>query len=565
MLDNLPDLPSTMNLGVIPILVNTGAAALPAMMAAVISALAILFKPRELWRVCRRRPYIPLLVVVIGVGAYFGITAMMGGEPAEGAATPRRAATGNVAQAGGTSDWSRVALEIIRAEARRPTVTERPETDPDTAPAEIEEPVMFRHNLQRTGHAGGPSPLGLQMAWEYHADDFASNLSSPAVMGNRVFATATIIDPTATFGIVYALDAETGEELWLNDMVDEAADREMKGFFSSPSVTADGRYVIIGQGLHDDADCELLCIDTETGEIVWAVKTPIHIESSPAIEGDIVVAGAGAIEVGPERKPVGDPEGRGHPGYLFAVRISTGEELWRFQINDPEGSPAIRDGIVYAGAGVNGNEVVALRIDDDETLADAGKARVVWRTPTPYPAIGAITLTDDLVLIGCGNSDYVFTAPDPAGLILALDAETGEEVWRVELDDSVLGPIAVQKNVAVAPVRTALVDNRRRGQVVAIDLAENGRELWRYTFPRGGMALAGPAFTGTHVYAVSNDGYMVVLDAANGEMIEEHYINDPARPGELGLTISSPVVFDGRVVVGSETGGLRLFEGSEYK
>jgi hypothetical protein len=43
---------------------------------------------------------------------------------------------------------------------------------------------------------------------------------------------------------------------------------------------------------------------------------------------DVVVAGAGAIEVGPEHKPKGDPNGRGHPGYVLGVRISDGKELW---------------------------------------------------------------------------------------------------------------------------------------------------------------------------------------------------------------------------------------------
>ncbi len=561
MFDSFSLSPFDFNLGVVPVLVNTGAAALPAIMAAMVSAVAILFKPRELWRACRRHPWIPALIAVLAVGGYFGVTwAMNAEEPKAG--SPRRESAGTMLAGGG--DWSQVALEIIRAEARQPAA-ERPVEDPVAVARDGRQPLVFRLNQQRSGYDGGPMPVGLQLAWEYYADDFASNLSSPLKADGRVFGTATIIDPTGTFGMIFALDAETGQELWLAEMVDEAADREMKGFFSSPAITADGRHLIIGQGLHDDDNCELLCLEAETGELAWKVPTPLHIESSPAIEGDIVVAGAGAIEVGPERRPRGDPEGRGHPGYLFAVRISTGEELWRYQINDPEGSPAIRDGVVYAGAGVNGNQAVALRIEPDEILAERGQERLIWQVDTPYPAVGAVTLADDLVLIGCGNSDYVFTAPEPAGVILALDAASGEERWRIELDDSVLGPIAVKGQTAVAPVRTAVVDGRRRGQIAAFDLNEQGRELWRYTFPRGGMALAGPVFTGALVYAVSNDGYMAVLDAANGELIEEHYLNQPGRPGEMGLSISSPILVDGRLVVGSETGGLRAFEGSEYR
>jgi len=38
-------------------------------------------------------------------------------------------------------------------------------------------------------------------------------------------------------------------------------------------------------------------------------------------------------------------------------------------------------------------------------------------------------------------------------------------------------------------------------------------------------------------------------------------INTRGKPGELGLTISSPTLVGGRVYVGSETGGLRAFTG----
>ena len=139
----------------------------------------------------------------------------------------------------------------------------------------------------------------------------------------------------------------------------------------------------------------------------WLLPTPLHIESSPAIEGDIVVAGAGAIEVGPDHKPNGDPEGRGHPGYVLGARISDGKQLWRFPVIDPESSPAIHDGIAMIGSGLNGGEVVALKIAEDV----GEEERLLWRTKTPFPATGSVTLHEDLVLIGCGNGDFVFAAP----------------------------------------------------------------------------------------------------------------------------------------------------------
>ena len=91
----------------------------------------------------------------------------------------------------------------------------------------------------------------------------------------------------------------------------------------------------------------------------------------------MVVVGAGAVE-GNDGKPVGDP------GYVFAVRISDGKQLWKQALNDPESSPAIDDaGIVYIGSGLNGKAVVALRSGSDDELRAQKLDRVVWRTPLP--------------------------------------------------------------------------------------------------------------------------------------------------------------------------------------
>jgi hypothetical protein len=50
-------------LAVVPVFVNAGAVLLPALLAGLVSALALLFKPRELFRVCKKKPYVPLIVV----------------------------------------------------------------------------------------------------------------------------------------------------------------------------------------------------------------------------------------------------------------------------------------------------------------------------------------------------------------------------------------------------------------------------------------------------------------------------------------------------------------------
>ncbi|MCY2954163.1 MAG: Pyrrolo-quinoline quinone, partial [Planctomycetota bacterium] len=66
-----------------------------------------------------------------------------------------------------------------------------------------------------------------------------------------------------------------------------------------------------------------------------------------------------------------------------------------------------------------------------------------------------------------------------------------------------------------------------------------------------------------YVYAVSRDGYLALLDVNDGRVVERHALNDPANPGQDGLSLSSPMVAGGCVFVGSETGGLRCFIGGK--
>jgi len=539
-------------LAVVPVFVNAGAALLPALLGGLASALALLFKPKELSRVCKEKPHVPLIVIACGAVCFFSVRWMTAPGNAE-AETPTRQASTETQQSG--TDWSKVAIEILRQEERARLMQRSPPSDmPKDEPVEksTDGPVVYRGDYQRSGYQGGPSPTELSLLWEFREDD-TMVLSSPLVSGEFVYCATAYLDPPGTYGSVFCLDIKTGRKVWETLLKSSSPEVDFKGFFSSPALTADGKYLLIGQGLHTDAEAELVCLEAATGRVKWLLPTPLHIESSPAIEGHIVVAGVGAIESGTDHKPKGDPNGRGHPGYVVGARISDGKELWRYPVVDPESSPAIHDGVAFIGSGLNGAAVVALKIA--EGLSE--KDRLVWKVDTPFPATGSVTLYEDLVLVGCGNGDFVFAAPAPEGMVLALDRKTGKVRWSVPMPDAVLGTIAVRNGIAICPVRN--------GEIVSLDLKSDGKELWRQRISERSPALAGPAFSGSHVYATTSDGYMSVLDAADGKVLERIYINHENKPGELGLTFSSPLVNGGRVYVGSETGGLRCYAGSQMQ
>jgi outer membrane protein assembly factor BamB len=395
--------------------------------------------------------------------------------------------------------------------------------------------------IQKKENAG--KTTGVRPLWDYPADD-GMVLSSPAVAGDKVIGSAAIQDVASYFGQLYALDAGTGKQIW---KLDQADGEDLKPFFSSPTLTADRKAFVIGQGLHDHRDCYLLCVEIETGKVRWKVKTPLHIESTPAVHGDLAVVGAGAIEDA-SHKPTSDP------GYVFAVRISDGKELWRHPVNDPESSPAIADdGTVFIGSGFNGNAIVALRSESDDELKAKNLKRELWKVAAPYPITGPVTLAGDLVIVGGGNCDFVNADPKPAGIVIALDRKTGAVKWQTPLADSVLNDIRVTKDKVICPVRN--------GQVIALALAD-GKPVWSQAVSGKAPILAGVAVSddGQTVFAVSNDGYLALLNTGDGKILERHPVNRKDKPGERGLTLSTPTVANGKVLLGSETGGLRCFE-----
>jgi outer membrane protein assembly factor BamB len=237
----------------------------------------------------------------------------------------------------------------------------------------------------------------------------------------------------------------------------------------------------------------------------------------------------------------------------LAVRISDGKELWRQLVNDPESSPAIdENGVVYIGSGFNGSAVVAIRSESDEQLRAGNLGRIVWRTQVAQPMPGPIALAGEVVIAGGGNSDLVHSNRNAQGLVVALDRKTGTILWQTPFDDAVLGGIACCDDMLICPVRT--------GEVAALAL-KDGRVLWRTRISGNSPVLSGCAFTGQRVYGVSSDGYLAVLDPKDGHVLEKTCLNDQAKPG-TGLTLSTPRIAGGRVIVGSETGGLRCLVGS---
>jgi outer membrane protein assembly factor BamB len=120
------------------------------------------------------------------------------------------------------------------------------------------------------------------------------------------------------------------------------------------------------------------------------------------------------------------------------------------------------------------------------------------------------------------------------------------------LEDAVLGAVACQDGRLTCPVRD--------GEVVTLALGD-GHVLWRARVSGNAPVLTGCAVTQDRTYAVSSDGYLAALATGDGKVLEKVYLNDQSQAG-TGLSLSPPQVVNNRIIVGSETGGLRCLQGT---
>ncbi|SPF56622.1 putative alcohol dehydrogenase [Candidatus Sulfopaludibacter sp. SbA4] len=155
--------------------------------------------------------------------------------------------------------------------------------------------------------------------------------------------------------------------------------------------------------------------------------------------------------------------------------------VWMFQTGDPESglqaTPIVVDGVMYLSSA--SNWVFALD-------AASGSVRWEYRYPWPKGQSPAYGRQNRGVAVGNGRV-FMGTADNH---MVALDQKSGQEVWRVNIEDArqcgcnITGAPLVVKDMVVVGVTGG--DSAHRGYLTAFD-ARTGRMRWRfYTIPAPG-------------------------------------------------------------------------------
>ena len=186
-------------------------------------------------------------------------------------------------------------------------------------------------------------------------------------------------------GVVHALAADSGEEIWRFETGDAVA--------STPALEA-GRLFV------GSFDGKVYALDALTGRQLWVHDTGAAIAGSPDVADGLVLVGSRSYE-------------------LIALRAEDGSVAWRTYhwFSWVESSPVIDNGTVFVGLS-DGQALVASSLESGSELWRFDSAGSVWSKP----AVEA-----NIVVVGAvGVADYF--VPHRGGLF-AVDRQTGRLTW----------------------------------------------------------------------------------------------------------------------------------------
>ena len=396
----------------------------------------------------------------------------------------------------------------------------------------------------------------------------------PTVAGGRVFvATRANVrrSPGAKEwakklrGAVTALDAKNGEILWSRENI-----------YPWSPMTSDG--TVLACPMWSSADEKLYLLDCRTGKTIWATsRVANHYNPPVTLTKDLVLY-----------QPWGPK--------LHAMSRTTGEPLWVFHNEFTSAgccTPVVSGQYAYIGTSVpeRSGDLESLRgFRLADTPSDTGKygtmnaidletGKSVWRFPTTNTICGDPAIAYGRLYFASRDGKAYCFAPAAKGepntpeakdrsspapeadvvkLLVPRDEETKtdsnwpmeagsltrthasnmtlepplELAWKFDMQGRVLTSAAIADGVVYA--------SSESGKIVAVD-AKRGQEVWE--FATGQPVRCSPAVADGLVYCGSDNGILYALDAKTGKPVWQFETGGPVQ--------ASPAVVGGVLVFGA--------------
>ena len=323
----------------------------------------------------------------------------------------------------------------------------------------------------------------LGFAWEYDAHTIIGTV--PRGLEATPIVVDGIMYTSGAWGVVYALDARTGKQLWIyKPDVDASYARR-----ACCDVVNRGVAVWEGKVYVGTLDGYLVCLEAGSGSVLWSQDTftdrtkGYTITSPPQVAGSIVMIGNSGGEYGVR-------------GYVTAYDLKAGEQKWRFWI--VPGDPA------------NGYESpemeMAAKTWDPNSHWETGVGGTSWGESAYDPQL-------NLLYVGTGNSTpYPIWFRSPSGgdnlflsSILAINPDNGKLVWHYQTTPAEIWDYTATQNMIMA------------------DLEINGRVRQ--------VIMQAP-----------KNGFFYVLDRATGELISAEKYTKVNWASHVDLKTGRPVL-----------------------
>ncbi len=300
------------------------------------------------------------------------------------------------------------------------------------------------------------------------------------------------------------------------------------------------------QGYDHKQIMKVLALNAVTGKILWektvyngptfdsAHRAGSFASPTPVTDGKYVYSFFG-------------PEG------LYAHDFQ-GKEIWKASVGE-FGSVSVG----YGSSPVLYENLVIVLCDDDtganSTIQafDKKTGKQVWSSKRPVE----VTWTTPVLAKTAKRTELLTNGNE---FIISYDPATGKELWRAPgLESNAIATPLVKDDIAVFST------GYPKKKTIAIRLGGSGdlkgtpNILWSYT--KGTGYTPSEILYGDYVYLLADNGVLTCLDLKTGEV---KY--DNGRPAKAGRYTSSPIAYDGKILITSEEGDTTVVQtGPEFK
>lgn len=274
---------------------------------------------------------------------------------------------------------------------------------------------------------------------------------------------------TSGLGVVLALDAKTGKEIWRK--------RTFSPMQSAPTV-ADGRVFAISD------DNELFAFDADTGEVEWTYQAIIEMarmltSPAPAVIEDVVIAPFSSGEV-------------------VALKVQNGGVLWQDSLNaSRQLTPLATLNDIASGPVIVGGYVFVTGQSGEFAAFDFRTGQQVWSQPA-----GSLGFP---LAVG----DYIYTVTTD-GQVVCMTKADGTVAWITQLPVFKKQKKRKKRISWAGPVmagdKLLLMNSRGR----AVELNPQSGKIVR-EFKLAGPVFVAPIVANNTVYYLTDDAKLVAL------------------------------------------------------